>query len=90
VEAAKAEYEEAKSDTSTYDCVITNEDLDTAYKALEEYIYGDQEVGTNGIHGDGATKDSDVTMVEGGPNGSGTFTNGDKMEAAQKEVTNGG
>lgn len=62
---ASAQQEIEESETGgLYDTVVLNEDLETAYKALEEFIYGSSEGtnGTNGVNGDAAHADEDVAM----------------------------
>lgn len=85
LEAAKAEVEQAKAETTLYDTVITNHDLDSAYGTLENFIYGQTVEGTNGVHDDSANKDGDVTMSESDPSGGQPLPNGGSSEAARVE-----
>lgn len=63
IRTAETEVEQYKADASFYDFVITNDDLENAYDSLEATIYRD-DIGTDGVHGDSATKDGDITMNE--------------------------
>lgn len=67
--AAEEVIEHSTSDTSFYDTIITNDELDSAFNALEAFIYGITEIETNGVHGDSGTKDTDITMAEEEANG---------------------
>ncbi|KAI0128500.1 guanylate kinase [Xylariales sp. AK1849] len=62
-EMLKAAEEEDKQSVEDgfYDVTVVNDDVETAYKALEEFIYG---IGTetNGVNGDSAAADVDVAM----------------------------
>lgn len=67
LQAAQGEIDQATSnDNKLYDTVITNDDLEAAYKALEEFIYETPK--TNGVHrGEGeeeAAADEDIAMKD--------------------------
>lgn len=69
LQAAQEEIEQATSDINNklYDTAITNDDLETAYKALEEFIYETPK--TNGVHEgeageEEAAADEDVAMKD--------------------------
>ncbi|KAH9906171.1 THO complex subunit 1 transcription elongation factor-domain-containing protein [Xylariomycetidae sp. FL2044] len=64
LQAARDETEQAKSG-GLYDKVITNGDLEEAYKELEGFIYGEAVEQTNGING----KSSDDVRMEDAENG---------------------
>ncbi|KAI1366967.1 THO complex subunit 1 transcription elongation factor-domain-containing protein [Xylaria arbuscula] len=62
-ETLKAAREETDQSNSgdLYDKVITNDDLETAYRALEEFIY--ESPPTNGVH-EGAVTEEDTAMKD--------------------------
>ncbi|KAI1450673.1 THO complex subunit 1 transcription elongation factor-domain-containing protein [Annulohypoxylon stygium] len=62
LKAAQAEMEQAQSE-GYCDTVITNGDLDEAYKALEEFLYG-APAETNGINGGDAAEDGDDVAMQ--------------------------
>ncbi|KAI2467002.1 THO complex subunit 1 transcription elongation factor-domain-containing protein [Annulohypoxylon bovei var. microspora] len=62
LKAAQQDIEQAKSE-GFYDAVITNGELEEAYKTLEEFIYG-APVETNGVNGDAAAAGDDVAMQD--------------------------
>ncbi|KAH8674019.1 guanylate kinase [Xylariales sp. PMI_506] len=51
IETAAEEIEQAKTGEGFYDTVIINDDVETAYKLLEHFIYGGEPEGSNGING---------------------------------------
>ncbi|KAI1500468.1 THO complex subunit 1 transcription elongation factor-domain-containing protein [Biscogniauxia marginata] len=59
IKTAQEDIKHAKSD-ELYDTVIENDDLEEAYKALEEFIYKSDQ-GTNGVNGHGVPTE-DVQM----------------------------
>ncbi|KAI1460587.1 THO complex subunit 1 transcription elongation factor-domain-containing protein [Annulohypoxylon moriforme] len=61
LKAAQEEMELAKSE-GFCDTIITNEDVEEAYKALEEFLYGGAPAETNGVNGNG---DSEEAGAEG-------------------------
>ncbi|KAK9775035.1 putative Guanylate kinase-like domain-containing protein [Seiridium cardinale] len=82
LKTAEEEVEQSKSDASFYDTLITNDEPQSAYKALEEFIYGSSIVETNGVHEVSATKDGDVTMAEEEPNGTAQSSTEELAETA--------
>ncbi|KAI1376765.1 THO complex subunit 1 transcription elongation factor-domain-containing protein [Hypoxylon crocopeplum] len=66
LKAAQEDLELSKSE-GTYDTIITNDDLEESYKALEAFIYGEAEE-ANGVNGDAAPAGDDVAMKDV-PNG---------------------
>ncbi|OTB06803.1 hypothetical protein M426DRAFT_318516 [Hypoxylon sp. CI-4A] len=62
LKAAQEEIEQSKSD-GAYDAVITNGDLEEAYKALETFIYGAAKE-TNGVNGNDPAPTDDVAMTD--------------------------
>ncbi|KAI5928358.1 THO complex subunit 1 transcription elongation factor-domain-containing protein [Camillea tinctor] len=66
---AQEDIEHSKSD-QFYDIVITNDNLEEAYKELEQFIYNSTQ-GTNGVNGHDAPVEEDVQMndeTNGGEN----------------------
>jgi guanylate kinase len=63
LKAAQEEVDGSKSDPSFYSTVITNDDIETAHRALEDFIYG-PEGETNGVNGTSSTQDGDVAMED--------------------------
>ncbi|KAI1085842.1 THO complex subunit 1 transcription elongation factor-domain-containing protein [Whalleya microplaca] len=59
IKAAQDDIEHSRTSDS-YDTIITNGDLEEAYKDLEVFIYG--AVKTNGVNGNGATAEGDVAV----------------------------
>ncbi|OTA66546.1 hypothetical protein K449DRAFT_390987 [Hypoxylon sp. EC38] len=59
---AEEDLEHSKSE-GAYDAVITNDDLEETYKALESFIYGTTG-GTNGVNGDSTATTDDVAMKD--------------------------
>ncbi|KAH8199075.1 hypothetical protein TruAng_006762 [Truncatella angustata] len=88
--SAGADLEHSKTDPSFYDTIITYIDLESTYKFLEDFIYGGAEMGANGVNGDDATKDDDVSMTEEQPNGTASpSAEAVAVESAQaEEATN--
>ncbi|KAI8628669.1 THO complex subunit 1 transcription elongation factor-domain-containing protein [Xylariaceae sp. FL1651] len=68
--AAQEEIQTADS-SDLYDKVIVNDDLETAYKALELFIYETPEA--NGVNGDGVSTEDDTAMED--------QTNGDAISS---------
>ncbi|CAJ2507071.1 Uu.00g082570.m01.CDS01 [Anthostomella pinea] len=62
LKAAEADIEQSKSG-DLYDTVITNDDLEEAYKALEAFIYETPQ-GANDINGNGVSSEEDVAMKD--------------------------
>lgn len=62
LEVAQEDIEHSKSN-DIYDVVITNDDLEEAYKALEAFIYKPSEE-TNGVNTNGAAADDDMKMED--------------------------
>lgn len=60
LKAAREEIDQSSSN-ELYDKVITNDDLEAAYTALEEFIYGTSKA--NNIHED-PTSNGDTTMKD--------------------------
>ncbi|KAI2630831.1 THO complex subunit 1 transcription elongation factor-domain-containing protein [Hypoxylon sp. NC1633] len=77
LKAAQEDLEHSKLG-ELFDTVITNDDLEEAYKALETFIYGGAAGETNGVNGDSngdgdgdATATADDVAMEDAPNGDG-------------------
>lgn len=62
VKAAKEEIEKSQSG-GFYDAVVVNDNLETAYKALEDFIYGPAP-DTNGVNGESTSGGADVSMTD--------------------------
>jgi len=58
---AQKDIDQSTASGDPYDKIITNDDLEAAYKALEEFIY--QTAETNGVHKEGALN-SDSEMKD--------------------------
>lgn len=63
LKAAQEDLEHSKSG-DLYQRVVENGDLETAYKALEAFVYGD-EVQANHLNGTGSHAEEDVAMKDG-------------------------
>ena len=63
LKAAQEELEQSKSG-DLYHCVVENGDLETAYKALEAFVYGDETQATT-LNGTDAHAEEDIAMRDG-------------------------
>ncbi|KAI1143970.1 THO complex subunit 1 transcription elongation factor-domain-containing protein [Hypoxylon sp. FL0543] len=68
LEAAQQDIEHSKSE-GAYDAILTNDDLEEAYKSLEALVY-EADGGENGVNGDSTATGDDVAMKDA--------TNGDE------------
>lgn len=62
LKAAQEDLEQSKSG-DLYQCVVENGDLETAYKALEAFVYGD-EAQANHLNGADTHAEEDVAMKD--------------------------
>jgi guanylate kinase len=67
LKAAQDDVELSKSG-DFYDATVVSDDLETAYKALEEIIYGPS-AEANGVNGDNATAEEDDIAMKDAANG---------------------
>ncbi|ORY69959.1 THO complex subunit 1 transcription elongation factor-domain-containing protein [Pseudomassariella vexata] len=63
LKAAQEEVDQSKSD-GLYDTVLVNEELEAAYKSLEEFIYGCAPTTNGANEKNGASADGDITMQD--------------------------
>ena len=90
LKAAEKEKEEATTSEGLYDIVIDDSDLETAYSALEAFIYGEKKETMNDVHEDATETNgenaADVTMAEAEPTPPTEEKEGSKAEESQPQT----